>query len=252
VPDRIFADPRLAAIYDLVDSDRSDLDHYVAMVEEFAASSVLDIGCGTGTFACVLAAKGIDVIGVDPAEASLDVARAKPVAGEVSWVLGEASALPPLRVDLATMTGNVAQVFLDDEDWMATLSGIGSALRPAGRLVFEVRDPSQEAWRGWNRDATFARVDLGSGNSLARWLELVDVSLPFVTFKSMYLLKGDEELVVSESTLRFREREEIEASLSAAGFQVHEIRDAPDRPSKEFVFVAVRLPDGAPQTQFMS
>jgi len=39
---------------------------------------VLDIGCGTGTFACLLGARGIEVVVVDPAGASLDVARAKP------------------------------------------------------------------------------------------------------------------------------------------------------------------------------
>jgi ubiquinone/menaquinone biosynthesis C-methylase UbiE len=51
--DAQFATPRLAEVYDPLDPDRSDLDAYVAMVEEFRASSVLDIGCGTGTFACL-------------------------------------------------------------------------------------------------------------------------------------------------------------------------------------------------------
>jgi len=62
--DALFASPRLAEIYDPLDSDRSDLDASLAMVEEFAVSSVLDIGCGTGTFACLLAQRGISVVGV--------------------------------------------------------------------------------------------------------------------------------------------------------------------------------------------
>jgi hypothetical protein len=37
VPDAGFAHPRLAAIYDDLDADRSDLDHYVAIVREFEA-----------------------------------------------------------------------------------------------------------------------------------------------------------------------------------------------------------------------
>lgn len=237
MPDRIFSEPRLAEIYDTVDSDRGDLDHYVALIDEFDARSVLDIGCGTGSLACLLAARGVSVIGVDPAEASLDVARAKPGAGGVRWILGDATKLPVLDVDLATMTGNVAQVFLEDDDWLAALSGIGAALRPGGRLVFEVRDPAQEAWLAWNRDDTFTRVDLGDGDSVETWLELVDVSLPLVRFRSTYSFLGGEQLT-SESTLRFRERDEIEESLSTTGFLVQEVRDAPDRPSKEFVFVA--------------
>jgi 2-polyprenyl-3-methyl-5-hydroxy-6-metoxy-1,4-benzoquinol methylase len=77
MPDAIFAAPRLAAIYDDIDGDRSDLDHYEAIVEEFGARRVLDIGCGTGTFACRLAARGLTVIAVDPAAASLGASRAR-------------------------------------------------------------------------------------------------------------------------------------------------------------------------------
>ena len=75
-------------------------------------STVLDIGCGTGTLACRLAARGLTVTGVDPAQASLDVARSKPGADRVIWLLGDATTLPPMTVDVVTMTGNVAQVFV--------------------------------------------------------------------------------------------------------------------------------------------
>jgi ubiquinone/menaquinone biosynthesis C-methylase UbiE len=47
------------------------------------------------------------VTGVDPAAGSLSVARAKPGATRVCWIDGDATALPPLQVDFATMTGNV-------------------------------------------------------------------------------------------------------------------------------------------------
>ena len=141
VADNIFEDPRLAQVYDPLDPDRSDLDVYVAMVAELGARSVLDVGCGTGTFACMLARRGVDVIAVDPAAASLDVARSKPGAEAVRWLHGDATTLPPLAVDAAFMTGNVAQVFLTDDDWTATLRGIWFTLRPGGWLVFETARP---------------------------------------------------------------------------------------------------------------
>jgi 2-polyprenyl-3-methyl-5-hydroxy-6-metoxy-1,4-benzoquinol methylase len=130
--DALFAERRLAEVYDPLDPDRSDLDAYAAMVDEFGAGSLLDIGCGTGTFACLLARRGLTVTAVDPAQASLEIARAKPGADRVQWVHGYATDLPPLQVDLVTMTGNVAQVFLTDEEWAATLGAAYAALRPGG------------------------------------------------------------------------------------------------------------------------
>ena len=82
--DAIFEHPRLARIYDDVDGDRRDLDAYVAIVDALRARSVLDVGCGTGTFACLLAGRGVDVTAVDPASASVGVARRKPHAARVS------------------------------------------------------------------------------------------------------------------------------------------------------------------------
>ena len=239
MPDAIFDDPRLAALYDPLDPDRSDLDVYTAIVDELGARRVLDVGCGTGTFACLLARRGIDVVGVDPAGASLDVARTKPGADRVRWLHGDATSLPPLRVDLATMTANVAQVFLTDDAWATTLQGIGSALVPGGHLVFETRDPARRAWEGWTREATATRVDVPDVGPVESWTDLTDVSLPFVTFHDTTVLPDGTELH-SDSTLRFRERDEVEASLVACGFEVVDVRDAPDRPGREWVFVARR------------
>ena len=76
--DELFENPRLAGVYDPFDPDRADLDAYESLVNEFGARSVLDIGCGTGTLACRLAARGIKMVGLDPAAASLKVAQTKP------------------------------------------------------------------------------------------------------------------------------------------------------------------------------
>src|SRR5690606_38788699 len=121
--DEEYGNPRLAAIYDALYPDRSDLDAYIDIVAEFHAHCVLDIGSGTGTCALLLAERGLDVTGVEPAKASLDVARAKPGADELRWIHGDATALPPLPVDLATMTANVAPAIADSDAWQQTLRG---------------------------------------------------------------------------------------------------------------------------------
>jgi SAM-dependent methyltransferase len=107
--DEIFEHPRLVAVYDALEGDRTDLDSYLDVADELRARRVLDVGCGTGTFALLLVALGFEVTGVDPALASLNVARAKPGAERVRWIHGDATALPRLEADLATMTGNVSR-----------------------------------------------------------------------------------------------------------------------------------------------
>jgi SAM-dependent methyltransferase len=242
MPEAIFAHPRLARIYDPLDPDRGDLDAYAAMAAEFGARSVLDVGCGTGTLACLLARRGLAVTGVDPALASLEVARAKPGADAVRWLHGDATSLPPMQADLATMTGNVAQVFVSDEDWAATLRGAHAALRPGGRLVFETRDPARQAWRGWTREQTRTRTEVPRVGVVEKWQELTMVSGELVSFRSVFVFEADGAVLTSESTLRFREPVDVERSLSAAGYRLDEVRDAPDRPGLEFVFIAIRLP----------
>lgn len=236
--DALFGHPRLAAIYDVLDSDRGDLDAYLGIAREFDARRVLDIGCGTGVFALLLAERGIEVVGVDPAQASLDVARAKPGADRVRFIHGDATAVPPLRADLATMTGNVAQAIADPDTWRATLRASHAALRQGGHLVLETRDPARRAWEEWNRDATHRVTDVPGVGAVENWVEVTAVHGPLVTFRWTFVFATDGTRLTSDSTLRFRSREEVEADLLGAGFTVDDVRDAPDRPGREFVFVA--------------
>ena len=128
--DPIFEHPRLAAIYDALDPDRRDLDVYVAIAGELGARHVLDIGCGTGTFALLLADRGLEVTGIDPANGSLDVARAKPSSGRVRWICGTAKDLPSMQVDVVTMTGNVAQAIVAPSDWKGSLAYLLDRIPP--------------------------------------------------------------------------------------------------------------------------
>lgn len=240
MPDPIFAHPRLAAVYDAFDGARDDLDVYLAIAGELGADRVLDVGCGTGSLAVLLAESGRTVMGVDPAEASLRIARSKDQAGRITWIHGDATALPAFGAGLAVMTGNVAQVFLTDDDWTRTLRGVHGALRPRGHLVFETRRPERRAWEEWASGTGPVVLDLPEAGPVERRLDVTDVSLPLVSFRYTYTFLTDGTVVTSDSTLRFRDRDEVEASLAANGYRVLDVRDAPDRPGREFVFVAQR------------
>lgn len=239
-PDDLFTNRRLVATYDLFEGERPDLDHYASIVDELGAVSVLDIGCGTGEFACSLARRGLAVIGVDPADASIEIARSKPGADLVTWIVGDASAVPNDGIDLAVMTGNVAQVFVTDDDWHSTLTAAAAVIRPGGHLVFETRRPEARAWEGWVPEHTRQSATAADGETIETWCELLDVTDDLVTFRWTNVFGSDGLTLTSDSTLRFRSQAEIESSLAAAGFDVVEVREAPDRPGKEMVFIAVR------------
>jgi ubiquinone/menaquinone biosynthesis C-methylase UbiE len=241
VPDAIFAHPRLAPVYDAFDGDRVDLDAYLGIADEFDARHVLDVGCGTGSLAILLAASGRQVTGIDPAAASLDVARSKPGAGSVTWLHGDATTLPALAADIAMMTGNVAQVFLTDDDWSATLRGIQGALRDSGRLVFETRRPQRRAWQEWAVETRPVIRNVPGIGVVKQHREVTRVALPYVSFRYTYTFASDGLAVRSDSTLRFRSQAEVEQTLAANGFTTLDVREAPDRPGREYVFVAQRM-----------
>lgn len=244
MPDAVCDDPRLAPLYDVLDPDRSDLDVYAAIAQEVEATSVVDVGCGTGTLAVLLAQRGIEVIGVDPAGASLEVARGKEYADRVTWVHGDATALPPVQVDLVTMTANVAQVFLTDESWAETLSAVHAALRPGGHLAFETRVPQRRAWERWTPEASRTTTNVPGVGPLTEWLEVIDVHEDpvLVTFTAHNEFPDGQD-IVSTSTLRFRSQEEVEASLVAARFVDIRVGDLPYAPGHGWL---VRARRGSP------
>ncbi len=247
VPDQAFDHPRLAEVYDALEGSRHDLDAYMAMAAEFGARSVVDVGCGTGCLALRLADAGCRVTAVDPASASVRVARSKPGARQVDWVVGDAPSLvverPGLAAEMAVMTGNVAQVFLTDDEWDRTVRAIHSLLVEGGRFVFETRVPAKRAWEGWNgpgADVTVPGVGRVSDDYRVTETRTDEHGDVFVSFRSDTHFHADGTTLESHSTLRFRELGRIEQSLVRCGFHLGDVRDAPDRPGLEWVVVATR------------
>lgn len=238
MPDPIFDHPRLAAIYDALEPDRSDLVPYLELAQQIGARCVADLGCGTGVLALRLAGLGLQVYAVDPAGASLAVAQCKNGASRVQWIHGDAAALPSLTTDLVLMTGNAAQAVISDDDFSGMLHSVYRSLKPGGTFAFESRIPGRRAWLSWTGENTRRTTSLTDAGNVETWVQLRKVDGPLVSFRWTFIFDADGERLLSDSTLRFRERDEITGQLEAAGFEVTAIREAPDRPGHEYVFIA--------------
>jgi 2-polyprenyl-3-methyl-5-hydroxy-6-metoxy-1,4-benzoquinol methylase len=62
----VFNDPRLTALYDTIHLHADDTPFYLDLTAELAPVDVVDLGCGTGRLALMLASRGYRVTGIDP------------------------------------------------------------------------------------------------------------------------------------------------------------------------------------------
>lgn len=242
-----FTDPRIVALYDTVCASRDDFDFYLALAAELEARTIVDIGCGTGTFACELAGLGYGVTGVDPSAAMLEIARNRPGGELVRWVKGDASRVAGSSVaDLAIMTGHVAQVIPTDEAWAATLDSAHRLLRPGGHVAFECRDPRARGWEKWMPDTSRQRFEHPQIGPFEAWFDrLVVVPGGGVSYEIHYVLAKTGEELVSHNRLRFPSEGQLMASLADAGFAIERLYGDWDRRpvgpgTPELIYVARR------------
>lgn len=207
------------AAYDQLNADDHDYRFYAAVTHELRAEHVLDLGCGTGTLARLLASNGHTTVGIEPDPDMLRVARSKPGAEKVDWRLGYSDSADPGSADLAIMTGHVAQVFVEEESWQGVLQHLNRALRVGGTLAFETRNPRARGWERWTREATLRTVPTEEG-AVEFWHETVSVALAQVTYDTFTrnLISGNE--TCDRNVLAFRDPDAIGGSLLRAGYEV--------------------------------
>ena len=216
--DLLFADAELASLYDAMNPGRDDYDFYLPMV--MAAQSVLDVGCGTGSMLHQAreAGHGGRLCGLDPAPGMLAQARRR---DDVDWVLGDLSTVEwDSEFDLVVMTGHAFQVFIEDDELRRALALIHRALRPGGRFAFETRNPCARAWETW--DAEIRDTVTGPRGDQVRMSRRVTV--PFngrtVSFSHTFQSATWKEPRVSQSTLRFMGKAELDMELAGTGLVV--------------------------------
>jgi ubiquinone/menaquinone biosynthesis C-methylase UbiE len=118
--------------------------------EELAGfQKILDVGCGDGQIARALAAQGSDVLGIDPTELHIAIARER--AGGPRYELGSALKLP---VDDASQDAVVACLVFEHIDEVdKALAEVSRVLKPGGQFSFFLNHPLlQTPGSGWIDD----------------------------------------------------------------------------------------------------
>ena len=228
--DRAFAEPSLAALYDLFCRWEPDGDSGFYLPLVMAADSVLDVGCGTGMLLRRAREAGHAgrLCGLDPAAAMLDVARAghgiegSSIDGRgIEWVLGDLSSTRwDQEFELVVMTGHAFQVLTGDEQLHEALMAVRAALAPGGRFVFETRNPVVREWERWVPANSVQVTDrAGVVVRMAHQVEL-PVRGDLVSFTTTYSSPGWDRPRCSRSTLRFLDAAGLSSVVADAGLEI--------------------------------
>ena len=138
-----------ADTYDIVYRDKDYAREVEAIGRLFkrhrtgAIKSVLDLGCGTGRHAILLARSDLDVVGVDQSDSMLDHARklaqeSKP-GNSLTFLKGDVRDFDAGNTfDAALMMFNVLGYMTSNDDLLAALRSVRRHVRDGGLFVFDI------------------------------------------------------------------------------------------------------------------
>jgi demethylmenaquinone methyltransferase/2-methoxy-6-polyprenyl-1,4-benzoquinol methylase len=137
---------------------------------------ILDVATGTGMVAFALAARGAEVVGLDQSEEMLDIARVRlqrtpQLANRLSFVLGEAEALPFADGEFDALSFTYLLRYVDDP--AATMRELARVVKAGGRIgMVEFGVPGDPALRRLWRIHTRAGLPL-LGRAVSRaWYDV--------------------------------------------------------------------------------
>ena len=141
----------LAASYDRLTNDvdyEATVEFYNSILkrEGLKPRTAVDLACGTGSVAAILAQQDIRVTGVDMSEDMLAVAWGKTadMENQPMFVCQKLQELVlPRGVDLAVCALDSLDYILDPEDCKEAIRRVYKALNPGGIFIFDVNTPEK-------------------------------------------------------------------------------------------------------------
>ncbi len=141
----------LAVSYDRLTNDvdyQATVDFYMELLrrEGLKPKTAVDLACGTGSVAIILAQMGMQVVGVDLSEEMLTVAaqKAQSLPQPPLFVCQPLQKLYlPKAVDLAVCALDSLDYITEPADCRAAIHRVYKALNPGGCFIFDVNTPEK-------------------------------------------------------------------------------------------------------------
>ena len=211
---------RYAEVYDDWYADVTDVDACVAalarLAGEHGGGPVLELGVGSGRLAIPLAARGIEVHGIDASAAMLDRLRAKPGGDVVQAHLGDMADLAledPPAFSVVVAAYNTFFNLADEAAQAACLARIGELLAPEGVLVLEAFVPTGDLPAG--AEASVAPRHL-TADEVVLTVSLVDTARQTVSGQHVHLRESGIRL--RPWHLRYLTPDQLDGLAAGAGF----------------------------------
>lgn len=221
MPENVYEDSRLAALYDYFNPWDDQDAFYLEQARKYGGP-VLDLGCGTGRLAVHIAEEtGFAVTGVEPGTGMFRVARSRPGTERVEWIQAPGQTFKTATsFAFGYMTGHAFQAVHTSEAATELLANIARHLTPEGRFIFETRNPLDRAWERWPGDR--AVVDTEEHGPVQESYEVEELrdGLIALTHHIRLISRGEE--FPGRTRLRFPTREQVESECAAAGLEVVE------------------------------
>jgi SAM-dependent methyltransferase len=227
---------RFAWAYDLV-SDRPIVEecaHIASIIIDHGLppdARVLDAGCGTGRYAVELAQRGFRVTGLDASDDLLAVARRRPGATAVAFLLADLTSPPPQPPHDAVLCRGVLNDVLEDRLRRDTFLAFARTLKGGGVLMLDVRDWEATVSRK-SREPVFEKtVETPQGTLAYRSETRLERGSRQLRIAEQHRLTAGKETISADYdfVMRCWTRDELDRLLAAAGFVDAEYRGGYDR-----------------------
>ncbi|WP_412538934.1 methyltransferase domain-containing protein [Longispora sp. K20-0274] len=174
---------------------------------------VLDAGCGQGYMSRMLARRGAEVVGVEPADTLFGYAtrREAELRQDIRYVQADLTRPPALGEPFDAVV--CSMVLQSIPDWRAAMRACVAALRPGGLFVFAVNHPAFEnLWGTWREHGEYRLSRYLTGYDMPQRYA-TDFHRPLSAYFNEVVALGCALVEVAEPALDARVAREAEPTM---------------------------------------